>query len=125
MSRLRASIAFVISVVAVLRSKPARAVATAVASESVSGKGSAPVFRTIADKVFAYDVALHPAKNRPSNIQKIESQEQTGYAEDFRTVSEELGLQNAPTSAGWLKATKNGNSVAWRKIEDADKDLPN
>jgi cell division protein FtsI (penicillin-binding protein 3) len=86
---------------------------------------AAPVFRTIADKIFAYDVALHPAKNKPSNIQKIESQEQTGYAEDFRTVSEELGLQNAPTTAGWVKAKKNGNSVAWRKIEDADRDLPN
>ena len=86
---------------------------------------AAPVFRTIADKIFAYDVALHPAKNKPSNIQKIESQEQTGYAEDFRTVSEELGLQNAPTTAGWVKAKKNGNSVVWRKIEDADKDLPN
>ena len=86
---------------------------------------AAPVFRTIADKIFAYDVALHPAKNRPSNIQKIESQEQTGYAEDFRTVSEELGLQNAPNTAGWVKATKKGSSVAWRKIEDTDKDLPN
>lgn len=86
---------------------------------------AAPVFRTIADKVFAYDVALHPAKNKPSNIQKIESQEQTGYAQDFRTVGEELGLQNTPNSAGWVKATKKGNSVAWRKIEDENKDLPN
>ncbi len=86
---------------------------------------AAPVFRSIADKIFAYDVALHPAKNKPTNIQKLESQEQTGYAQDFRTVSEELGLQNAPNSAGWVKATKNGNSVAWRKIENADKDLPN
>jgi cell division protein FtsI (penicillin-binding protein 3) len=86
---------------------------------------AAPVFRTIADKIFAYDVALHPAKNKPSNIQKIENQEQTGYAEDFRTVGEELGLQNVPSSAGWVKATKTGNSVAWRKIEDENKDLPN
>ena len=86
---------------------------------------AAPVFRTIADKIFAYDVALHPAKNKPSNIQKIETQEQTGYAEDFRTVSEELGLQNAPTTAGWVKTKKNGNSVAWRKIEDTDNDIPN
>lgn len=86
---------------------------------------AAPVFRTIADKIFAYDVALHPAKNKPSNIQKIESQEQSGYAEDFRTVGEELGLQNTPSNAGLVKATKNGNSVIWRKVEDSDKDLPN
>ena len=86
---------------------------------------AAPVFRTIADKIFAYDVALHPAKNKPSNIQKIENQEQAGYAEDFRTVDEELGLQNAPSTAGWVKAKKNGNSIAWGKVEDTDKDLPN
>jgi cell division protein FtsI (penicillin-binding protein 3) len=86
---------------------------------------AAPVFRVIADKIFAYDVALHPAKNKSSNIQKIESQEQTGYAEDYRTVGEELGLQNAPSSAGWVKVIKNGNSVAWRKIANENKDLPN
>ena len=86
---------------------------------------AAPVFRTIADKIFAYDVALHPAKNKPSNIQKIEMQEQAGYAEDFRTIGEELGLQNAPSSAGWVKASKNGNSIVWKKVKDESKDLPN
>jgi cell division protein FtsI (penicillin-binding protein 3) len=68
---------------------------------------------------------LHPAKNKPSNIQKIEMQEQAGYAEDFRTVGEELGLQNAPSSAGWVKASKNGNSIVWKKVKDESKDLPN
>ena len=86
---------------------------------------AAPVFRTIADKIFAYDVALHPAKNKPSNVQKIETQEQSGYGEDFRTVSETLGLPNAPTYAGWAKAVKNGNSIAWRKVEGESSDVPN
>ena len=85
---------------------------------------AAPVFRTIADKVFAYDVAIHPAKNKNSNVQKIETHEQSGYAEDFRTVSEALGLQNVPSNAGWAKAVKNGNSIAWRKVND-NADMPN
>ncbi|AFK02816.1 penicillin-binding protein transpeptidase [Emticicia oligotrophica DSM 17448] len=84
---------------------------------------AAPVFRTIADKIFAYDVALHPSKNKASNIQKIQTQAQAGYAEDFRTVNEELGIQNSPSSAGWVKASKNGSSVAWQRVEDR-KDLP-
>jgi len=86
---------------------------------------AAPVFRTIADKIFAYDVALHPAKNKPLNIQKIEMQNQAGYAEDFRTIGQELGLQNAPSSAGWVKASKNGNSITWKKVYNERKDLPN
>jgi cell division protein FtsI (penicillin-binding protein 3) len=85
---------------------------------------AAPVFRTIADKIFAYDVAIHPANNKNSNIQKIETHEQSGYAEDFRTVSETLGLLNAPSNAGWAKAVKNGNSIAWRKVSD-NTDVPN
>jgi cell division protein FtsI (penicillin-binding protein 3) len=85
---------------------------------------AAPVFRTIADKIFAYDVAIHPAKNKNSNIQKIETHEQSGYAEDFRTVSETLGLQNVPSNAGWAKAVKSGNSIAWRKVND-NADMPN
>lgn len=85
---------------------------------------AAPVFRTIADKVFAYDVAIHPANNKNSNIQKIENHEQSGYAEDFRTVAETLGLQNVPSNAGWAKAVKNGNSIAWRKVNETT-DVPN
>jgi cell division protein FtsI (penicillin-binding protein 3) len=85
---------------------------------------AAPVFRTIADKIFAYDVAIHPAKNKNSNIQKIESHEQSGYAEDFRTVGETLGLLNVPNNAGWAAAVKNGNGIGWRKVNETA-DIPN
>lgn len=85
---------------------------------------AAPVFRTIADKVFAYDVAMHPAKNRSVSVQKITSHEQSGYAEDFRAVGETLGLQNVPSNAGWTTAVKNGNKVVWRKINE-NVDIPN
>ncbi|WP_337042621.1 penicillin-binding transpeptidase domain-containing protein [Emticicia sp. 17c] len=86
---------------------------------------AAPVFRTIADKIFAYDVAIHPANNKKTNIQKIEDHEQSGYAEDFRTIGETLGLQNVPSNAGWAKAVKNGNAIAWRKLEGESAELPN
>ncbi|WP_259015163.1 penicillin-binding transpeptidase domain-containing protein [Emticicia fluvialis] len=85
---------------------------------------AAPVFRTIADKIFAYDVAMHPPKNKNANVQKITSHEQSGYAEDFRAVSETLGLENVPASAGWTKAVKNGSNITWRKINE-NEDIPN
>lgn len=85
---------------------------------------AAPVFRKIADKIFAYDVALHPAKNQKSNYQAIAQHQNIGYGEDFRTVSEELGLENAPNHAGWLKAVRSGNSVAWRQLNVQSQELP-
>ncbi|PLK45865.1 penicillin-binding transpeptidase domain-containing protein [Emticicia sp. TH156] len=85
---------------------------------------AAPVFRTIADKIFAYDVAMHPPKNKNANVQNITSHEQSGYSEDFRAVSETLGLENVPASAGWTKAVKNGSNITWRKINE-NEDIPN
>jgi cell division protein FtsI (penicillin-binding protein 3) len=86
---------------------------------------AAPVFRTIADKIFAYDVKLHPSKNKVASYQLIAQQQNVGYGEDFRTVSQELGLENAPNHAGWLKAISKGNSVIWRKLESQSEELPN
>jgi cell division protein FtsI (penicillin-binding protein 3) len=84
---------------------------------------AAPVFREIADKIFAYDVALHPAKNKKTSEKILETQQRAGYAEDFRVVSTVLGIQNLPTSAGLVKAVPNGKSVTWQKIPDQKNNL--
>ncbi len=86
---------------------------------------AAPVFRTIADKIFAYDVALHPAKNKKINLSRIEGQAQSGYAEDFRTIHEELGILNTPNTAGWVKAVANDKSISWKKVQKSSNEIPN
>jgi cell division protein FtsI (penicillin-binding protein 3) len=84
---------------------------------------AAPVFREIADKIFGYDINMHAVVNKKASVENIETHQQAGYAEDYRTVAERFDLPNAPTHAGWVKAV-NGNTVSWKKINEKSAELP-
>ncbi len=43
----------------------------------------------------------------------------------FVQLAKSLACQNTPSNAGWVKASKNGKSITWKKINDDSKDLPN
>jgi cell division protein FtsI (penicillin-binding protein 3) len=84
---------------------------------------AAPVFREIADKVFGYDINMHAVVNKKGDIVNIESHQQAGYAEDYRTVAERLSLPNSPSHAGWVKVANNGR-INWIKINEKSTELP-
>lgn len=85
---------------------------------------AAPVFKEIADKIFAYDITLHPVKAVKSNPQRLLTQQQAGYSTDYRTIAEELSLQNTPEDAGWVRTQVKGTSVGWKKITENAKNIP-
>ncbi len=84
---------------------------------------AAPVFREIADKIFGYDIDMHKIIDKKGDLQHIETHQQAGYAEDYRSLAETLNLPNAPTHAGWVKANV-GSSISWKKINEKSTELP-
>ena len=84
---------------------------------------SAPVFRTIADKIFAYDISLHPRLVIKSNVQKLSVQQNMGKISDQKVIAENLGIKNQPDGDGYAqpKAIKR-DSVVW-KSKNPDKTL--
>lgn len=89
-----------------------------------ASKVCAPVFREIADKVFAYDVKIHPAQEKQQERRLLALQQKAGISTDLQEIAEELNLPVEPETDGLLKAAivKN-DSIIWRKM-DEDNGLP-
>ena len=91
------------------------------------GDVSAPVFKEIADRIYALDVELNP-----ENQSKIFQADATlpkspfipaGRAEEIHQILEHLGLKANPTqSEEWVKTVAVGESIQWQS-NDTDKPI--
>lgn len=76
-----------------------------------------PVFKDIADNIYARDLELHLAmekklKNEPGVFPTIRA----GKQEELTMLCNELGVSNhSVTEEEWVKAVRNGNAVTWKK----------
>lgn len=78
---------------------------------------AAPVFREIADKVFAYDVNIHPAKKTAPNHNRLAQYLQGGNADDFGTLATEFNMNQKPDKKGWVYAKSiDSERVAWKAL---------
>lgn len=86
----------------------------------------APVFRQIADKIFAYDIKIHPTLVKTSNFSKILKHANVGQAEDFKTITDKLGFVSAPEESGiYSTLLVKNDSVVWKKrFESKESNLP-
>ncbi|MEX1240624.1 MAG: penicillin-binding protein [Cyclobacteriaceae bacterium] len=78
---------------------------------------AAPVFKEIADNIYARDIQLH----EPMGMQKyVESDVlpfiKAGNQEELTLLCNELGISNrALTDEQWVRTSRSGNSVNWKK----------
>lgn len=78
---------------------------------------AAPVFKEIADNIYARDVNLHLALEKKkyednSTLPVIKA----GNQEELTMLCNELGISNhARTEDEWVRTARNGNSVDWRE----------
>ncbi len=91
-----------------------------------AGDVSAPVFRNIADKIFAYDISMQPKVLVKNNVKNLPSQFQVLQAHDQKVINLKLGLNEFPSQDGFVKNIKNKNdSIKWisNKTENGAEDL--
>jgi cell division protein FtsI (penicillin-binding protein 3) len=88
---------------------------------------AAPVFKEIADNIYARDISLHG----PMDRRKFEEQEvlpviRGGNQEELTMLCNELGISNHTRSEGeeWVKASRNGNGVTWKKAIEGNGLVP-
>ena len=78
---------------------------------------AAPVFKEIADNIYARDINLHMAMdkkrlNEPGVFPVIRA----GNQEELTMLCNELGISNHSQSEDeWVRSSKNGNAVNWKK----------
>ena len=78
---------------------------------------AAPVFKEIADNIYARDIQLHMAMDKrridePGVFPVIRA----GNQEELTMLCNELGVSNhSQTEEEWVRSSKNGGGVNWKK----------
>lgn len=78
------------------------------------GDVCAPVFKTIADKIYAYDMGMHKTRIVKAEAGKAAGTLAAGKATDQAVIARKLNFTNRPVGEGWLMpATVGKDSVVW------------
>jgi cell division protein FtsI (penicillin-binding protein 3) len=80
---------------------------------------AAPVFKEIADNIYARDLRIHTAMefvpyHEPGTFPLIRG----GKLDELMDLSNRMGISNhAMTEEAWVRSVKNGNAVMWKSAE--------
>ena len=88
---------------------------------------AAPVFKEIADKIYARDLKMHePYVVQHKVNEGIFPVIKAGYREDLQKICDELSIPNqASTEEDWVIAQRKDNAVLWTTDEIAPEVVPN
>lgn len=78
---------------------------------------AAPVFKEIADNIYARDINLHEPMQQ-ANFVTTDALPviRAGNQQELSLLCEELGIPNeTKTEEEWVRSTRNGNAIAWKK----------
>lgn len=76
-----------------------------------------PVFKEIADNIYARDLSLHNAMTKRNGTEPgVFPVIRAGRQDELTMLANELGIStHSQTEEEWVKAAKNGSSIVWRK----------
>ncbi|MEQ9426215.1 MAG: penicillin-binding protein [Cyclobacteriaceae bacterium] len=87
---------------------------------------AAPVFKEIADKIYAVDLEIHPefqiAENANEGIFPVIK---SGVAEELKLICDELGVPNKPTEVDWATTRVVGDVIEWKDNPVSSELMPN
>ena len=83
---------------------------------------AAPVFKEVADKIYALDLKMHKAYVPGEAIAGVFPVIQSGEGDDLKLICNEIGISNhGNDDSKWVKARIVNNGIAWKNV-DAGKD---
>jgi cell division protein FtsI (penicillin-binding protein 3) len=86
---------------------------------------SAPVFKEIADKIYACDIQMHKLLTPTTGDRKyFATQRHIANTGDAKKICEELGIEKLPQSEGWTSTRSDGGILEWKGIEYAKNKVP-
>ncbi|WP_375443427.1 penicillin-binding protein [uncultured Fibrella sp.] len=79
-----------------------------------AGSVSAPVFKAVADRIYAYDTDIHaPMRARKNKRPQGAMLASAGYADDLHTIGTELNIATQPAAEGWVRRGSGGD---WKSM---------
>lgn len=93
-------------------------------TERYAGEVAAPVFKQVADRIYAYDLSLHePAKLVAGNSSSVI--QWAGPAEEIHTLAKALNMSSPPDSAKWIYAkTESRGKTSWKTRKVDSEEVP-
>jgi cell division protein FtsI (penicillin-binding protein 3) len=87
---------------------------------------AAPVFKEIADNIYARDIELHaPMEKKKFTEQDFLPVIRGGNQQELTMLCNELGIVNqSKTEEEWVKASRDGNNVSWKKATNGNGIVP-
>ncbi|MEP3388556.1 MAG: penicillin-binding protein, partial [Reichenbachiella sp.] len=86
---------------------------------------SAPVFKEIADKIYALDMELNDPFEGQEVVQGIFPVIRAGEHEDLSLICNTIGISNhLKEESDWVKARINNNSIDWSKLDTKESVVP-
>nr|WP_302180069.1 penicillin-binding protein [Chryseosolibacter indicus] len=87
---------------------------------------AAPVFKEIADNIYARDIALHdPMDKRKFMKDDVLPVIRAGQQQELALICNELGISNhTETEEDWVRASRTGSSVNWKKSVSGKEIVP-
>jgi cell division protein FtsI (penicillin-binding protein 3) len=91
----------------------------------MAAEASAPVFKEIADKIYACDIRMHKllATKNPSPSQ-FATKKQVAHTADIKTICEEFNIQKIPTNEGWSVVRGDGGILEYQRHENPKSRVP-
>jgi len=89
---------------------------------------AAPVFKELADKVYARDIEMHKELEVKNKFNFVEAPSiRAGYLNDLSMLCNELGISNNAASGTekWVKSTAQGKGIRWTTVTVRAKKVPN
>jgi cell division protein FtsI (penicillin-binding protein 3) len=76
-----------------------------------------PVFKDIADNIYSRDINLHTAMEKAKMSEPgVFPTIRAGKQDELTMIANELGVSNhTATEEEWIKTSKNGNAIVWKK----------
>jgi cell division protein FtsI (penicillin-binding protein 3) len=87
---------------------------------------AAPVFKDIADNIYARDINLHgPMKENKQANADVFPVIRAGNQQELTLLCDELGIPNETESEEeWVRTVRNGNAIGWKKAVEGQDIVP-
>ncbi|GAB3705409.1 penicillin-binding protein [Spirosoma flavus] len=86
-----------------------------------AGAVAAPVFKSVADRIVATDIKMHPPMRAKTSHPISTTEMLAGNADDLNTLSTTLNLGEEPSTDGWVESTGNGR---WKSRQTRSDQVP-
>ncbi len=90
-----------------------------------AAEASAPVFKEIADKIYACDIRMHKLlSHKQTDSRQFATKKQVAHTADIKTICEEFKIDKIPTNEGWSIVRGDGGKLEYQPHQNPKERMP-